>query len=117
MRLVPSMEDDLRRVRTFELDDGRLVRLDARDVERYGAAALVASLGITINQGKPVPVFQHGQMVGTVPFDFEPALMATRTKLFYDPRPGDFIRTKEGWEARASLGPGDLWAVVGFSPA
>ena len=116
MRLLENIEDQMNGVMTFELDDGRRVRLDARAVEIYGAAKIIASMGIEVNKGKPVPVFQDGQMIGTVPFDFEPALIRSRTML-YDPRPGDFRRTKAGWEASRQLGPGDLLAIEGFKPA
>jgi hypothetical protein len=73
-------------------------------------------IGIDVNRGKPVPVYHLGQMVGTVPFDFEPSLIKSRSML-YDPRPGDFRRTQSGWEASRSLGPGDLLCVPGFAPA
>lgn len=116
MRLIESIEDQMNRVMTFELDDGRLIRLDARDVELHGAAKLIASMGIEVNKGKPVPVFQDGQMVGTVPFDFEPALIKSKS-ILYEPRPGDFKRTKKGWEATIYLGQGDLMSIPGFVPA
>lgn len=116
MRLVDSIEDRMNRFMTFELDDGRCVRLDARAVEEFGAAEILTSMGIMVNKGKPVPVYQRGQMVGTVPFDFEPAMIKSKTML-YDPRPGDFRRTKTGWEASPQMGPGDLLAISGFNSA
>lgn len=116
MRLIESIEDQMNGVMTFELDDGRYVRLDARAVQEVGAAKLLAMMGIEINKGKPVPVFQHDEMVGTVPFDFEPSLIKSRTML-YEPRRGDFRRTRAGWEASPQLGPGDLLAIQGFKSA
>jgi hypothetical protein len=38
----------------------------------------------------------------------------TSRNFLYDPRPGDFKRTAEGWIASGTLGPGDLEAVPGF---
>jgi hypothetical protein len=61
----------------------------------------------------PVPVFQHGRHVGSVPYDFEPFAIRSRNPL-YDPRSGDFRRTAEGWIASNTLGPGDLEAIPGF---
>lgn len=116
MRLIESIEDQMKGVMTFELGDGRCVCLDARAVREYGAAKILASAGIEVNKGKPVPVYQHGEMVGTVPFDFEPALIKSRSML-YDPRPGDFRRVTRGWEASPQLGPGDLQCVPGFVAA
>lgn len=116
MRLIESIEDQMNGVMTFDLDDGRRVRLDARAVMDFGAAKLLALAGIEVNKGKPVLVYQHGEMVGTVPFDFEPALIKSKTML-YEPRPGDFRRTKMGWEASPQLGPGDLLAITGFKSA
>lgn len=51
--------------------------------------------------------------VGTLPASFDPTRIKSQS-FFYDPRPGDFIRRADHWEASRMLGPGDLDAVPGF---
>ena len=96
----------------YELDDGRWVNLDARDVAKYGVGTLLTHMGIEIDMS-PVEVRQDGRVVGTLPGDFDPLYIRSSTFL-YDPRPGDFIRRDDHWEASKWLGPGDLKAVPGF---
>ena len=62
---------------------------------------------------EPIPVIQDGRQIGTVPPNFDPALIKSRTR-FYSPRPGDFKREGDTWVASGTLGPGDLDAVPGF---
>lgn len=62
------------------------------------------------------PVYQHGRLVGSLPGDFSPH--AVRSKSFlYDFRPGDFVEDGEGWRAHPTLGLGDLESVPGFQRA
>jgi hypothetical protein len=62
----------------------------------------------------PVPVYQEGRRIGTVPHDFDPGRIKSQS-YFYDPRPGDFAPHESGWEANKILGLGDLKAIPGFS--
>lgn len=114
MRKIDSFEDQKRGVVTYELDDGRRLCLDERAVQQCGIEAILrdAGLGELIPSGL-LPVTWHGERVGTVPATFDPAIIKTRS-VFYRPRPGDFVRTDNGWLATSTLGPGDLEAVVGF---
>lgn len=60
-----------------------------------------------------LPVFQQDRMVGSLPSDFAPDAIRSKTFL-YDPRPGDFRRQGDTWIASNMLGPGDLDAVPEF---
>ena len=60
-----------------------------------------------------VPVYQFGKLIGTVPGDFHPARIKSKS-LLYEPRPGDFVRRADRWEASNTLCPGDLDAIPGF---
>lgn len=112
MRRIESIEDEMRGSVTYEIGDGRWITLTIRDVREYGLEALLSEHGVEAPKER-VPVFQGGRQIGTVPATFEP--MAIKSKsFFYDARPGDFKRTREGWEAARALGPGDLHAVPGF---
>lgn len=115
MRYCPSLEDDRHGVRTYELADGRRIRLDARAVREYGAATLLHGAGYMDDPMKLPrrPVYQDGRKVGTLPGSFDPSAIRSSTFL-YDPRPGDFVEDGDGWRADRKLGPGDLEAVVGF---
>lgn len=62
---------------------------------------------------EPVPVFQSGRRIGTVPASFDPTEIKS-TSWLYDPRPGDFRREGDTLVAVYTLGPGDLEAVPGF---
>ncbi len=97
---------------TYELPDGRRVCVDRRAVERYGIRKLLAEHGIEVPTER-IPVFHHGERVGTVPAELDPALIKSKS-FFYTPRPGDFTRPEEGWLAHKSMGPGDVAAVPGF---
>jgi hypothetical protein len=115
MRRIESMEDDMNLVVTYELPDGRRLRVDRAAVERHGIRKIAAEYGVELPTER-VPVFHHEERVGTVPAEFDPTLIKSKS-FFYDPRPGDFTRTAEGWLAHKSLGPGDLAAVPGFQAA
>lgn len=66
-----------------------------------------------VNSTEPIPVFQSGRRIGTLPPSFDPMAIKS-TSFFYDPRPGDFKRDGDTWIANRTLGPGDLEAVPGF---
>jgi hypothetical protein len=112
MRKIESPEDQMRGTVTYELDDGRFICLDARQVRDYGLEEMLKGYGVDVPKGR-VPVFQRGRQIGTVPATFEPAAIKSMSFL-YDVRPGDFYRTSEGWEASKTMGPGDFEAVPGF---
>ena len=107
-------EDQMTRVVTYELKDGRRVEFDARAVREHGIEALAKWAGLSgeLPRGR-VDVMQHGRKVGTVPATFEPTAVRS-TSFFYDVRQGDFVRDGETWVASRMLGPGDLEAVPGF---
>lgn len=98
----------------YELRDGRMLRVDQRLVRDIGIKGVAEMYGVkTETTHERVPVFQSGKQIGTVPGDFDPMLIKSKSFL-YDPRPGDFKRTNEGWIATRMLGPGDMEAVPGF---
>lgn len=111
---IESIEDEMRGTVTYKMDDGRFVCLDVRDVREYGAAAILRDMGFEDQlPTQRVPVMHHGRRVGTLPPDFDPISVKSRSFL-YDPRPGDFRREGDVWVASKSLGLGDLEAVPGF---
>lgn len=112
MRRIENFEDDRDRKVTYELSDGRRLRVNREDVERVGVREVAKAYGVEMPTGR-VPVFHHGERVGTVPTEFDPAFIKSKS-FFYDPRPGDFTRTPEGWLAHHSMGPGDVASVPGF---
>ncbi len=114
MRRIDSIEDQMEGVVTYELGNGRRVRMDARIAREYGPGEILREMGL----GDQVPtehivVTQHGRKIGTVPGDFDPFTIKSKN-YFYDPRPGDFRRDGDVWIASRMLGPGDLEAVPGF---
>lgn len=116
MRRIESIEDQMRDIQTWELSDGRCVRIDGRAARKFGVARILHDMGLGEDPAKMPrkPVFQHGRKVGTLPGSFDP--QAARSLSFlYDPRPGDFVEHEGGWRAAPSLGPGDLDAIEGFS--
>jgi hypothetical protein len=114
MRQLENIEDQMRGVATYEFEDGRRIQLDARAVQEHGAAAILRGMGYgnLVPTGR-VTVMQDGLRVGTVPADFDPAAIKSRS-VMYDLRPGDFRREGRVWVASSSLGPGDLQAVPGL---
>lgn len=99
----------------FAIGDGRFLRVDQDVVRELGLKKIAEMYGILdlLPQDR-VPVTQDGKVIGTMPAEFDPDFIKS-TSFFYDPRPGDFIRTPSGWEAARSLGPGDFEAITGFA--
>jgi hypothetical protein len=60
-----------------------------------------------------IPVYQYGVKIGTVPHDFDPDNVVSRS-IMYRPRWGDFQQIGLHFDASPSLGNGDLEAVLGF---
>jgi hypothetical protein len=112
MRRIDSMEDDMNRCVTYELDDGRRVRVDVDVVRLYGLAHVMRELGVAVSDQR-VPVYQSGEKIGSVPSGFDTQFIKSQSFL-YDPRPGDFKREGDRWIADKMLGPGDLDAIPGF---
>lgn len=118
MRRLQNFEDELRGIVTYELADGRRIALDEKAVRLYGAAKLLREYGLGKElPTKRLPVMQGGEMVGTMAPDFDPDFINSRSRIFYDPRPGDFRLVDGRWVADPSLGAGDLACVPGFNPA
>lgn len=114
MRRIEDTENNFRnRTVTYELPDGRRLDVDRDAVERLGIREIAKHYGIEMPTER-VPVFHHGERIGTVPAEFDPSFIKSKS-FFYDPRPGDFTRTAEGWQAHKSLGPGDISAIPGFA--
>ena len=112
MRRIENFEDELNRMVTYELPDGRRLRVDRGAVERHGIRKIAKIYGVEMSTER-IPVFHWGERVGTVPAEFDPAFIKSKS-FFYDPRSGDFTRTNEGWVADKMLEPGDIAAVPGF---
>jgi len=111
---VESIADEMQGYVTYELKDGRCVRLDLHHVREYGAAKMLREMGLEADlPTERIKVVQRGRVVGTLPPDFDPISVKSRSFL-YDIRPGDFKRDGDTWIADKTLGPGDLESVPGF---
>lgn len=114
MRRIESIEDEMKGVVTYELGNGQFVCLGRLDVQEYGAANMLREMGYGhLLPTERAAVIQDGKHVGTVPPDFDPLAIKSKS-FFYDPRPGDFRREGDAWVANRTLGPGDLECVPGF---
>lgn len=113
MHLIESFEDQMNGVRTYEMHDGRRIRITEEAVCKYGAVKILRDMGYQFPTER-VPVIQHGKRIGSVPGDFDHMHIKSKSP-WYDPRPGDFVRKGEEWVASRTLGPGDLEAVPGFT--
>ena len=115
MRRLDSIEDEMRGVVTFDLENGRYLTVPAREIAEYGTEAVFRAHGChdAIANKERISVFRRDKKIGTVPCDFDPLTIRSNSFL-YAPRGGDFRRSERGWEADKSLGPGDLEAVAGF---
>lgn len=116
MKKLDSYEDDRKGVVTYEFENGQRVTLDKSAVREYGISEVLRGMGL----GRWLPtkrsvVMQDGLRVGTVPPDFDPTNINSKSVL-YDARPGDFRREGDRWIASKSLGLGDLGAIPGFKP-
>lgn len=113
VKRIESDADIFRGTVTYQLDDGRYLRLDARVVREHGQAKVLRAYGVEMTETERVPVMQHGRRVGTVPGKFD--LMFARSRSpFYDVRPGDLVRQGDVWIAARNLGASDLDCLVGF---
>lgn len=98
----------------YQLNDGRMLRVDQDTVNKIGMKGVAEMYGIADEVPKErMPVIQRGREIGTVPGDFDPNFIKSKSP-FYDPRPGDFVRAETYWIAVDNLGVGDLEAVPGF---
>lgn len=114
MTRLESIEDEVKGLVTYELKDGRRVRLDAFLVKEHGGAEMLRYMGLTDQiPTERVPVMHHGERVGTLPGDFDPLRFESLSWL-YDARSDDFRRDGDVWVAVKNLGPADLNAVKGF---
>lgn len=100
------------RVSTYAASDGKRIDLDEHLLEKVGLIRLLREHGYEMIDDS-LPVYQRGRKVGTVPGGFNPTRVKSKTFL-YDPRPGDFTRREDHWEASPSLCPGDFDAIPGF---
>jgi hypothetical protein len=114
VRLIESIEDQMRGVVTYELPNGQRACFDARTVQKYGLAELMRAEGLgEFVPTERLPVMHHGERVGTMSPEFDPNNVKSLS-FMYDPRPGDFKREGDVWVAARTLGYGDLEAISGF---
>lgn len=117
MRRIESIEDQLNGVVTFELSNGQRFRCCEILVEEIGGAELLRRSGLGhLLPTERVAVMQCGRLIGTLPPDFDPLSIKSRSFL-YDPRPGDFRREGDVWVAAPMLGSGDFECIPGFQAA
>ena len=112
MRLIESIEDQRNGVRTYEMPDGRCVRIAEAAICEHGAVTILRDMGYQFPTER-APVIQHGKRIGTLPGDFDQMHIKSKSPC-YDPRPGDFVRKGEEWIAARTLGPADLESVPEF---
>jgi hypothetical protein len=96
----------------WHLSNGQRTELRSADVAKYGLRATLLAQGLDLIDDS-MPVYQAGRKIGTVPGDFEPSRIKSKSFL-YEPRPGDFIRETDRWVADKGLGHGDFDAIPGF---
>lgn len=112
MERINSFEGKMNCVERYRLPDGRMVCFHSDYVEDVGLAEALRREGIEMPTER-VPVYQRGEMIGTVPAIFDPQRIRS-TSFLYDARPGDFIRDGDRWVADRMMGPGDFDCVPGF---
>lgn len=116
MKRIENIEDQMRDIVTYEFDNGQRVRFDARIIAEFGVGEMMRSSGMGhLLPTERLPVMHHGRRVGTMPPDFDPNNIKSRS-YFYNARPRDFIREGDTWVAARTLGPRDVEAVAGFLP-
>jgi hypothetical protein len=113
LKRVDSIEDQARGVVRYDLGNGQMACFDLEAVRLRGVGELLRYAGVALPKDR-VPVWQGGRKIGSVPWDFEPMAIKSRSAL-YDVRQGDFRREAAGWIASDTLGFGDLDAVPGFN--
>jgi len=114
MRKIESAEDKKAGSITYELDDGRRVRILAQAVEELGVIECLSRMGFASQMPEaPIPVFQNGKRIGTMPADYNPLRSARRAAL-YDPRPDDFRLENGIWIVNPMLEARDIDAIPGF---
>ncbi|MCJ2009222.1 hypothetical protein [Methylobacterium sp. J-092] len=114
---IESARDDEDGIARYRLNDRRIVVFDTHVLREIGLTEALRRVGIEpASQGQRMPVLQDGQMIGTVPSDFEPELIRSRSA-HYETQPGDFRREGNAWIASQRLGQGDFEAIPGFKPA
>lgn len=114
MRRLESIEDQRKGVVTYELKGGMRICLDASAVREHGAAEIIRSMGHSdLLPTERAPVMQYGRRIGTLPPDFDPGNIKSRSFL-YDPRPGDFRREGDVWIVGRTMGASDIDMVPGF---
>jgi len=117
MRRINSIEDDMRDVVTYEFSNGQRLCIAGRAYRELGIAAIAREQGLGhLLPTERLPVIYHGEMIGTLPPDFDPSYVKS-TSLLYEARPGDFKKAGDRWIANRTLGPGDIGAIEGFKPA
>lgn len=99
-----TFEDQMNRRVRYETEKGVLL-FDQRAVEMYGLAEMLKRAGVE-SDSNPLPVIHNGQIIGTLPANFDP--MRVKPTLLYEPRPGDFRLEGDKWIADRMLGYGDL---------
>ena len=92
----------------------RAIRVDLRSLREHGIRTILEAQGLGhVIPTERVSVHQNGKQIGTVPGDFDPLAVKSKS-FFFDMRPGDFTRDGDKWIAHRSLCPGDFAAVPGF---
>lgn len=112
MRRIESFENDMKRIETWELPDCRMITFSSDMVDDLGIQECLRREGLDVEVER-VPVHQGGVHIGSVPGTFDPRRIRS-TSFLYDPRPGDFIRRHDRWDADRMLGPGDFECIPGF---
>lgn len=117
-KLTATIDDDRNHCWTYELPDGRRIAIDRDHVRKHGAAFIIRQAGLEpFAEGEEnalLPVYQCGELIGTLPATFDPETAKSGTFLF-SVRPGDFIREGNRWIACQTLGPGDLDSLTDFA--
>lgn len=111
VRLISENHRD--QMATYDLGDGRRVNVDVLLIERYGLKETLRSMGVSVDAGNRISVFQEGVKIGSVPAYFHPSRIVS-TSFLYEPRGGDFTWKDGCWVASPNLGDGDFEAIEGF---
>lgn len=112
MKRVKSVEDEMSGFFTYDLGDGRFLKVTQEEVFTFGLETVLRHYGVEPSTER-VPVFQNGREIGSFPACFEPGAVRSSSPL-YAIRNGDFERDGDRWVASRDLGPSDFEAVPGF---